>query len=120
MPSITDFLAKFDRPTKAGGQWLVRCPAHEDRKASLTVTEGEDGRIVLHCHAGCDPKAILDRLGLVWSDLFVEARAPRREVATYDYRDRDGRLLYQVVRFEPKDFRQRRPNGAGGWVWNLT
>lgn len=40
-------------------------------------------------------------------------------LATYDYTDADGRLLYQVVRFAPKDFRQRRPDGAGGWLWSL-
>jgi putative DNA primase/helicase len=37
--------------------------------------------------------------------------------ATYDYSDEHGTLLYQVVRYEPKDFRQRRPNGCGGWIW---
>src|SRR5262249_49030468 len=36
-----------------------------------------------------------------------------------DYADADGTLLYQVQRFEPKNFRQRRPNGNGGWIWNL-
>jgi 5S rRNA maturation endonuclease (ribonuclease M5) len=40
-------------------------------------------------------------------------------VAVYDYVDEEGRLLYQVVRLEPKDFRQRRPDGRGGWIWNL-
>ena len=40
-------------------------------------------------------------------------------VATYDYRNAAGDLQYQVVRFEPKDFRQRRPDANGGWVWKL-
>ncbi len=43
----------------------------------------------------------------------------REEVATYDYTDESGQLLFQVVRFKPKDFRQRRPDGKGGWIWNL-
>jgi DNA primase len=38
-------------------------------------------------------------------------------VAAYDYYDETGELLYEVVRFEPKNFRQRRPDGAGGWIW---
>jgi|SRR5215213_4117798 len=42
-----------------------------------------------------------------------------RAVETYDYRDEREALLYQTVRLEPKDFRQRRPDGEGGWVWNL-
>ena len=40
-------------------------------------------------------------------------------IAAYDYSDFDGTLLYQNVRFDPKDFRQRRPDGTGGWVWGL-
>jgi putative DNA primase/helicase len=43
----------------------------------------------------------------------------KRVVAEYDYRDRDGVLLYQVVRYEPKHFRQRRPDGKGGWHYQL-
>jgi hypothetical protein len=40
-------------------------------------------------------------------------------VASYDYKDETGKLLFQVVRFDPKDFRQRRPDGGGGWTWKL-
>jgi hypothetical protein len=40
-------------------------------------------------------------------------------VATYDYTDESGNLLYQTCRYQPKDFRQRRPHGKGGWIWNL-
>jgi len=43
----------------------------------------------------------------------------RRIVALYNYTDETGTLLYQVVRYEPKDFRQRRPDGHGGWASNL-
>ncbi len=43
-----------------------------------------------------------------------------RQVATYDYHDETGDLLFQVVRFEPKDFRQRRPDGNGGWTWKTA
>lgn len=42
-----------------------------------------------------------------------------RIVATYDYVDHTGKLVYEVVRFEPKDFRQRCPGVGGGWVWHL-
>ncbi len=40
-------------------------------------------------------------------------------MAEYDYTDEDGLLLYQTVRFDPKDFKQRRPDGKNGWVWNI-
>jgi RecA-family ATPase len=42
-----------------------------------------------------------------------------RLVAGYRYTDKDGALLYEVLRYEPKTFRQRRPDGAGGWIWKL-
>jgi hypothetical protein len=37
-------------------------------------------------------------------------------VATFDYVDEDGTLLFQVTKHDPKDFRQRKPNGRGGWI----
>jgi 5S rRNA maturation endonuclease (ribonuclease M5) len=45
-------------------------------------------------------------------------RSASRIVATYDYTDENGDLLFQVCRFEPKAFRQRRPDGRGGWDWS--
>ena len=42
-----------------------------------------------------------------------------RIVAAYDYTDEKGLLLYQTVRFDPKDFKQRQPDGKNGWIWNL-
>lgn len=52
----------------------------------------------------------------------IEATGPKpkpRIVAAYDYRDAAGALAFQVVRFDPKDFRQRRPDGKGGWAWDM-
>lgn len=60
-----------------------------------------------------------------WENAPPEVRERRRDlqerriVATYDYSDEAGKLLFQVVRFDPKDFRQRRPGGAGDWIWNV-
>jgi putative DNA primase/helicase len=48
-----------------------------------------------------------------------KADGPPRIVATYDYRDENGDLLFQVVRKSNKDFPQRRPDGKGGWIYNL-
>ena len=45
--------------------------------------------------------------------------AERRIVQTYEYTDAAGNVVFQTVRYEPKDFRQRRPDGKGGWIWNL-
>lgn len=103
-----------------GAGWLARCPAHEDRTPSLSVAEGTDGRVLLRCHAGCTVEAITAALELDVRDLFADTgRAGREPVATYDYTGEDGDLLFQVCRFVPKDFRQRRPDGPGRWTWNL-
>jgi hypothetical protein len=78
----------------------------------------------LHCHAGCEVVDIVAALGLQMKDLFVSSttRSPGVGgiVATYDYKDVSGTLLYQVVRYAPKDFRQRCPDGYGGWTWKLS
>jgi len=103
-----------------GSGWIARCPAHDDRHASLAIGEGEDGRALLHCHRGCDLTDVLRALGLTMRDLF--ARPSPRTVGhtAYDYRDGHGDLLFQVVRITipgGKRFTQRRPDGCGGWIW---
>lgn len=120
--TISDFLSKLDGVKRDGESWAARCPAHEDRTPSLSVREGRDGRVLVHCHAGCDVQAITTALGMRPRDLFADSdRHTRDEIAaTYDYTDERGNILYQVVRFLPKGFRQRRPDGAGGWTWSLN
>lgn len=91
------------------------CPAHEDRKESLSIGIGNDGKVLVHCHAGCDVDDVLRAAGLTKSDLFPKANGNGHKpqiVATYDYESADGKLSYQVVRFEPKDFRQRSADGT--------
>jgi hypothetical protein len=118
--TVGDVLARLNGVRTAGDGWVARCPAHEDRRQSLSIATGEDGRVLLKCHAGCGLEAITSALAIKVADLFVEQpSSARRELATYAYRDESGQLLYEVVRFEPKDFRQRRPDGVGGWVWSL-
>lgn len=66
------------------GRALFRCQAHEDKTASGTVTEKEDGRILIHCHAGCSAADIVGAVGLTLSDLFpprpigVDYKPPER------------------------------------------
>lgn len=107
----------------AGGSFIACCPAHDSvSRSSLSITEGDDGRVLLKCFAGCETSDVCAALGLELADLFPpkESGNGKHEiVATYDYLDERGDLLYQVVRFSPKDFRQRKPDGNGGWVWKL-
>ncbi len=107
------------------GKWQACCPAHEDRSPSLSISIGEDGRVLLYCHAGCRLSDICSAMKLALTDLGPSGCGQRagggrkRIVATYDYRDAHGALLFQVVRYDPKGFKQRRPDGQGGWLWNL-
>lgn len=100
--------------------WTARCPAHDDKKSSLSISQAAD-RVLMKCHAGCSVEAIVAKLGLKLSNLFTESGGNGgREAATYEYSDETGTLLFQVVRYAPKAFRQRRPDGAGGWTWKLN
>lgn len=119
--TIESFLARLSGVRKTATGWQAQCPAHEDRKASLSITVTDD-RILMHDHAGCETDAILAKIGLKPKDLFLNPKPSSQKpeiVATYDYTDEEGKLLFQTVRLSPKDFRQRHPDGKGGWIWNL-
>jgi 5S rRNA maturation endonuclease (ribonuclease M5) len=80
------------RPPKSNGT-LAREGAGSKRKSAFDISK------VIAAQTNATPKG--------------------KVVATYNYTDSEGELLYQVVRLEPKSFRQRRPDGHGGWIWNL-
>lgn len=113
---IEKLLSLFSRRTKAGTGYNVQCPAHEDRQASLSISQRDD-KILLHCHAGCATKDILAKLNLTLKDLFAPAER-ERITETYQYTDTEGRVLYEVCRWQPKKFTQRRPSGDK-WINNL-
>jgi putative DNA primase/helicase len=120
---LLDLLSDVKREGGKGHQWNARCPAHDDERASLSVGSEDGWTALVKCQAGCATEDVLSAVGLTMADLFPprpeSVNGKRRIVATYDYHDADGRLVFQVVRFEPKDFRQRRPDGNGGWVWSV-
>lgn len=113
-------------PCKNTTGWQARCPGHDDHNASLSIGTGKDGCILVKCFAGCSVNSVVGGLGLHIADLFpprtksVPVINPR-VVATYDYVDESGNLLFQCLRFDPKGFRQRRPDPdkPGSWIWNL-
>jgi len=71
--SSNALLSRLERVRKTGnGRWTCRCPAHEDKGPSLAVRELDDGRILLHCYAGCETQSVLDAVGLAFEDLFPE------------------------------------------------
>lgn len=132
-----DFIARFPKRQKQpNGNFFVRCPAHEDGKASLSLKESKDGNILLKCFAGCDVKSIVSALGITEKDLF--ASSPKKDFTPqyknvekesepkvkpvldkiYSYTDAVGRELYQAVRLKPKSFRQRHRQGEE-WIWTM-
>jgi len=133
---IDEFLSHLKKVKRQGKGYMACCPAHDDRNPSLSVSEGDDGRILLKCFADCDIEAVVASIGLNMSDLFpdkeeplkssrmssaksVEPRSSEKIVATYGYVDAEGRLLYEKVRYEPKDFRWRRPDGVDGFIYSI-
>jgi len=115
----------YDEAPRGHGQRCYGFLADDGRYAHCTREEYAAGlplepesptyahRLVGDCRCGVrpDPRAPQP-----------SGQAERRIVARYPYRDEQGRLLYEVVRYEPKTFKQRRPDGygQGGWLWNLN
>jgi 5S rRNA maturation endonuclease (ribonuclease M5) len=126
-----ELVGKIEGAKQTSSGWQSKCPAHEDKRASLSIAQGTKG-IILKCHAGCTVDDICAGLKIKVRDLFPVRHAARpalpafngkpKIVATYDYADEKGKLLFQVVRFEPKDFRQRAPekNAPDGWTWKTA
>jgi len=117
---VRDALLAAGCDPKGGQRITAKCPAHDDSNPSLSVARGTQQPVVFRCHAGCDPDAVLRALRLDWADLLEDENTtngytPAKEiVATYTYTDETGTPLFEVVRFAPKDFRQRLPNGTWG------
>ena len=108
-------------PRRSGSSWSVRCPAHEDRKPSLSVGTGRDGKVLIKCHTGCSVEAVLAAAGLTWADMFIDPPKRRSEVvAEYTYTDQFDKPVFQVRRYFPKDFRAFSPDGRGGWRSGLN
>jgi putative DNA primase/helicase len=57
-----DTIAKALGGRKAGGGWMARCPAHNDREPSLSIRNGDGGKVLVHCHAGCDQEQVIATL----------------------------------------------------------
>lgn len=133
--TFESFIERFEKRTKtARGDFMVCCPGHEDKTASLSVGRSKDGGVLLKCFAACSSETIVASLGLTMRDLFAtelpkpfKPPASNGHVSTnenpviekiYSYTDALGRELYQAIRLKPKSFRQRHSKD-GAWVWNM-
>jgi hypothetical protein len=149
--TVQNFLDLLDGVRADGSGWSARCPCRQDdENPSLHVGEGRDGRVLVTCHrgGGCDLNAICDAMDITPNDLFppkTDAEVEREKsewkaskdrekskpkpkpklklVATYDFHDADGNLLFQKQRYLDEDgkktFRQRKRDDNGEWVYSL-
>lgn len=115
---------------KQGTEFYAPCPFHADGKRPNFRVSAEKGTWFCDvCNEGGGPvEFIAKKEGRDKKEVFKELVKkndssnidPLGEiVATYDYTDAFGNLLYQVCRYQPKTFRQRRPDGKGGWIWGM-
>jgi len=138
-----EVLARLDGVQRSGDGWVARCPAHDDKSPSLKVSEGRDGRVLMHCHARCSFDAIVAALGLEPAQVAGSAEfrnghatrpagspgvgQPKPPAEDYDYEDENGDVLFRVTRYYVKGdggewakrFVQKRPDGSGGFVNGL-
>lgn len=123
------FLTRLERVTRSGEGWTARCPSHDDRDPSLSVTV-KNNKILVYCHAArrCSTEEIVTAMRLTEADLFIDNDPSDRvdwnaPLATYTYADEWGTLLHQKQRFRGgergKTFRVRRPLPNGGWAHDM-
>jgi len=118
-PPVADVLALLEQVTATTNGWTARCPAHHDRNPSLSVAQGDDGRALIHCFAGCTPEAIMQAIDRTTADLYPTAAGSRERTA----RDRLISLVdrEQVELFHDSAGRAYAKIALGGHreVWNV-
>jgi hypothetical protein len=122
---VENVLSKLRNVKKAGSNWHASCPCRvDDDNPSLSVKEGDDGRVLMSCHYGspCNVTQICEAMKIKVKDLYppekqvaVASSAKRNKlVKAYPYCDEDGLLLFEKLRYVTEDgkktFRQRRPD----------
>ncbi len=71
--SIDTLISRLDGVKQTGnGRYLASCPAHDDRSPSLAIKDGDDGRVLVHCFAGCETEDVLSAIGLTFADVMPE------------------------------------------------
>lgn len=128
MKPVDLVLGRFAHYERRNGYYMARCPTHDDPKPSLSIKEGDDGRVLLHCFADCETTRIVTALGLDMSDLFPSSKYAHNggqektagePTATWEIRDVAGELQALHVRFDRdggKECLWRLPDDRG---WGL-
>ncbi len=71
---IDEIFLRLNKVSRSGGGWTALCPHHGDKEPSLSINVGDDGRILLYCHAGCPTEGVLQALNMTFRDLFTKRR----------------------------------------------
>jgi len=123
--ALDDLLSKLHGVTGNHPQWMARCPAHDDSRPSLSISIGNNGKPLVHCHAGCSQKAViaaLKKLG-AWPHGKKKPKLKKsvkiKKPIHFIYRDEDGNDSYRITRTAGKNFCVSRSNGEGGWIKGL-
>lgn len=113
-------------PRQAGRGWTARCPAHEDRRPSLSVARGRDDRVLMHCHAGCPTESVLAVIGLSVRDLMPSNgsytyKTPRQRVvqgvSLVSESSEASKRTYPTARAAIEDIERRRGKRSASWVY---
>lgn len=70
MTPVENLLQRLKKVRGRNGSWTACCPAHDDKGPSLSVRETPDGRVLLHCFAGCETQSVVESVGLGFQDLY--------------------------------------------------
>ena len=112
------FCSKLENVKQTSNGIEALCPAHDDKKASLTASRNGE-KILFKCQAGCVNNDILQTINMEWNQFFVHSdnskTQKKKEVCRYRYKNKDSKHAFDVVRLEPKTFRPQRPDGK----WSL-
>lgn len=120
--NFQEILSRLPDARPSGDGFVASCPlpGHSTPDGHLSVKDAGD-KVLVACHPG--PHKYQDYCQAWGFDSLTYSNngssSETKIIATYDYTDAHGKLLYEVVRYQPKDFKQRQPDGNGGWLWNL-
>jgi hypothetical protein len=143
MDYVRRFLSHFEGVKRQGNGWSAKCPAHDDKHASLSIAVSDDGKILTHCHAGCSTETIVRARGLTMADLFPPKDPPssqRQQIFpsyqaavaalskkfgdpyhVWKYHDANGQLAFVVARWDPPDSRKEiRAISRSGEGWKVA
>jgi hypothetical protein len=100
MSAVENLLARLGGVKRRGpGRWQALCPAHKDTAPSLSIQEESDGRVLIHCHAGCAAHEVVAAVGLDMRALFPP-KERRRRTTTHD--DLDPVTIPRDVLTDPR------------------